>query len=469
MTARILVVDDIAANVKLLEAKLSAEYYDVITADNGRTAIEVAENQAPDIILLDVMMPGMDGFETCCELKANPKTAHIPVVMVTALSDVADRVRGLESGADDFLSKPVNDVALFARVRSLVRLKMMMDELRVRQETSGRLGAIASEFELADSPAKVLVVEKSRFTTQRLSDYLAEAEHEVVCADTGERALDLGREQQFDLVIVGIDLGGEDGLRLCSQFRSQEETRHLPLLLLLEDMDLPRLAKGLDLGVTDYLVKPLDRGELLARVRTQVRRRRYHDRLRERIQTSMSMAFTDSLTGLYNRRYLMTHLDRKLMGIAETGKPVSVMLFDVDHFKAVNDTHGHGVGDDVLVKLAEVASDNLRSVDLVARLGGEEFVVVMPESNAQTAMQVAERLCAQVAESSVPLPDGSPLSVTISIGVATSETADEMADDLLERADAALYGAKNAGRNRVQLADPPGAAADAPSAASGRY
>ena len=468
MTARILVVDDIAANVKLLEAKLSAEYYDVITADNGRTAIEVAETQAPDIILLDVMMPGMDGFEVCTELKANPKTAHIPVVMVTALSDVADRVRGLESGADDFLSKPVNDIALFARVRSLVRLKMMMDELRVRQETSGRLGAIASEFELADSPARVLVVEKSRFTTQRLSEYLAEADHEVVCADTGEGALELGRAQQFDLVIVGIDLGGEDGLRLCSQFRSQEETRHLPLLLLLEDMDLPRLAKGLDLGVTDYLVKPLDRGELLARVRTQVRRRRYHDRLRERIQTSMSMAFTDSLTGLYNRRYLMTHLDRKLMGIAETGKPVSVMLFDVDHFKAVNDTHGHGVGDDVLVKLAEVASDNLRSVDLVARLGGEEFVVVMPESNAATAMQVAERLCAQVAESTIDLPDGTPLSVTISIGVATSETAEEMADDLIERADGALYTAKNAGRNRVEMAAPPGAAAPS-TAAAGRY
>jgi len=469
MTARILVVDDIAANVKLLEAKLSAEYYDVITADNGRTAIEVAEHQAPDIILLDVMMPGMDGFETCCELKANPKTAHIPVVMVTALSDVADRVRGLESGADDFLSKPVNDVALFARVRSLVRLKMMMDELRVRQETSGRLGAIASEFELADSAAKVLVVEKSRFTTQRLSEYLGEGEHEVVCADTGERALELGREQQFDLVIVGIDLGGEDGLRLCSQFRSQEETRHLPLLLLLEDMDLPRLAKGLDLGVTDYLVKPLDRGELLARVRTQVRRRRYHDRLRERIQTSMSMAFTDSLTGLYNRRYLMTHLDRKLMGIAETGKPVSVMLFDVDHFKAVNDTHGHGVGDDVLVNLAEVASDNLRAVDLVARLGGEEFVVVMPESNAATAMQVAERLCSQVAESSIQLPDGTPLGVTVSIGVATSETADEMADDLLERADTALYTAKNAGRNRVSLADPPAGPPAQSTAAGARY
>jgi two-component system cell cycle response regulator len=452
MTARILVVDDIQANVKLLEAKLSAEYYEVLTADNGQACLRAAEAQAPDIILLDVMMPKMDGFETCQHLKANPKTAHIPVVMVTALSDVADRVKGLESGADDFLSKPVNDIALFARVRSLVRLKMMMDELRVRQETSGRLGAIASEFEVADDPARVLVVETSRFTAQRLTSYLGEGGHEVVCVDSGEAALETGRAQAFDLVIVAIDLSGEDGLRLCSQFRSQEETRHLPLLLVLEDMDLPRLAKGLDLGVTDYLIKPVDRGELLARTRTQVRRRRYHDRLRERIQTSVSMAFTDSLTGLYNRRYLMTHLDRKLMGIADTGKPVSAMMLDVDHFKAVNDRYGHGVGDDVLVQLATLACDNLRSVDLVARLGGEEFVVVMPETASQTAQQVAERFCAQVAETPVALPDGGELAITISIGVATAETAHDTADDLLERADQALYGAKNGGRNQVKLA-----------------
>ncbi|MBK5925761.1 hypothetical protein CCR87_00040 [Rhodobaculum claviforme] len=180
----------------------------------------------------------------------------------------------------------------------------------------------------------------------------------------------------------------------------------------------------------------------------------------------MSMAFIDSLTGLYNRRYLMTHLDRKLMGIADNEKPVSVMLFDVDNFKVVNDTHGHGVGDDVLVKLAEVANDNLRSIDLVARLGGEEFVAVMPETNSAAAFQVAERLCAQVADSSIELPDGSPLSVTISIGLATAETADEMADAILERADAALYAAKNAGRNQVQLAEPAGSTPE--SATAGR-
>src|SRR5678815_2278275 len=140
MTARVLVVDDVELNVKLLEAKLASEYFEVVTAYNGHSALELAEAEPPDIVLLDVMMPRMDGFEVCRRLKANERTTDIPVVMVTALSDVSDRLRGLESGADDFLTKPVNDVALFARVRSLVRLKTMVDELRLRQATGESMG-----------------------------------------------------------------------------------------------------------------------------------------------------------------------------------------------------------------------------------------------------------------------------------------------------------------------------------------
>ncbi|MGH6980414.1 MAG: response regulator, partial [Stellaceae bacterium] len=134
MSARILVVDDVTVNVRLLEAKLASEYFNVLTAFNGEKALEIAKAERPDLVLLDVMMPGMDGFEVCKRLKADPVTAEIPVVMVTALSDVSDRVKGLEAGADDFLTKPVNDVALFARVRSLVRLRRMMEEWHHREE-----------------------------------------------------------------------------------------------------------------------------------------------------------------------------------------------------------------------------------------------------------------------------------------------------------------------------------------------
>src|SRR6202048_4051442 len=140
MSGRVLVCDDVEANVKLLEAKLSSEYFDVLTAYNGPTALEIAETELPDVILLDVMMPRMDGFEVCRQLKANRRTVDVPVVMVTALSDTANRLRGLEPGPDDFLTKPVNDVALFARVRSLVRLKRTLDEWLLREGVHGRRG-----------------------------------------------------------------------------------------------------------------------------------------------------------------------------------------------------------------------------------------------------------------------------------------------------------------------------------------
>jgi two-component system cell cycle response regulator len=174
MSARVLVVDDVEVNVRLLEAKLSSEYFTVLTASSGSEALALAQSERPDIILLDVMMPEMDGFEACRRLKADPQTAEIPVVMVTALSETADRVRGLQSGADDFLTKPVNDVALFARVRSLVRLKRMMEEWRLREEVYGRFDTVIAETRRREdlSPARIVLWEESDFAAERVTEML---------------------------------------------------------------------------------------------------------------------------------------------------------------------------------------------------------------------------------------------------------------------------------------------------------
>ncbi len=453
MAARILVVDDIPANVRLLEAKLMAEYFEVITASDGQSALEIAAKEMPDIILLDVMMPGMDGYEVCSRLKSDPKMRHIPVVMVTALSEVSDRVRGLEVGADDFLTKPLNDVALFARVRSLVRLKMMTDELRVRQEASSRFDSIGSgepDEEAAISNANILLAETNDLTASKIINFLTELEHSVDHSRDPREVIELGQEKSYDLFIVALDLGGEDGLRLCSQLRAHEETRHVPILLVLEEENLSQLAKGLDIGVTDYLVKPIDPNELRARCKTQIKRRRYHDRLTDMLKKSVALAYTDPLTGVYNRRYMNAHLDRAIMEIAETAKPVSALMFDIDHFKKVNDTYGHASGDEVLKVLAKRVSDAVRDFDMLARYGGEEFVVIMPSASSEQAFTVAERLRTRVGDKPIEVPGSAePLTITISVGVATTSDPMEMADSLLARADTALYDAKSMGRNCV--------------------
>src|SRR5437588_3484410 len=232
MTARMLVVDDVPANVKLLEARLSAEYFDVMTASNGAEALAICARAECDIVLLDVMMPDMDGFEVCRRLKSNPVTHYIPVVMVTALDSPADRVRGLEAGADDFLTKPVSDVVLLARVRSLTRLKMMTDELRMRAITSLEIGMEAPERSAVADTGKggrILLVDDRPSSYERMAPVLS-AEHTVDVETNPSEALLHAAEGNYDLLIVSLSLDNFDGLRLCSQARSLERTRQVPIL-----------------------------------------------------------------------------------------------------------------------------------------------------------------------------------------------------------------------------------------------
>jgi two-component system cell cycle response regulator len=452
MSARVLVVDDVLPNVKLLEAKLSSEYFDVVTAMDGPTALQRIAEHPPDIVLLDVMMPNMDGFEVCRRIRKDPKSAHIPVVMVTALSDSEDRVRGIEAGADDFLTKPVNDVALFARVRSLVRLKMMLDELRLREQTSGDLGLLkeAASPDLGTAGAAVLVLEDSPIEQRKLGDALAAAGQTVTRCSTVAEATEALKTGAHDLFIVSLGLRGEDALRFCATLRSNERTRHLPILLVISEADTARLAKGLEIGVNDYITRPYDRNELMARVRTQVRRRRLQELLRTNYQRGLEAALTDPLTGLYNRRYMAQHLPGLLAKAAAAGKPLALFMIDIDHFKKVNDSFGHDVGDEVLAEFAVRLASNVRAIDLPVRHGGEEFVVVMPDTELEDARRIAERIRLHVAGAPFRVMGGDELlSVTISVGCATSAGAEDTPNSLLKRADEAVYEAKSSGRNRV--------------------
>jgi two-component system cell cycle response regulator len=452
MSARILVVDDIPANVKLLEARLSAEYFDVLTASNGAEALQICARAECDIVLLDVMMPDMDGFEVCRRLKSNPATHFIPVVMVTALDSPADRVRGLEAGADDFLTKPVSDVVLIARVRSLTRLKMMTDELRMRAITSLEIGMEAPERSAVNDTGRngrILLVDDRPSSYERLAPMLS-AEHHVDVETDPAQALFYAAEGNYDLLIVSLSLDNFDGLRLCSQARSLERTRQVPILAISDADNNARLLRGLEIGVNDYLLRPVDRNELLARARTQIKRRRYTDHLRDNVQNSIEMAITDALTGLHNRRYMESHLALLAEQASARGKPLALMMLDIDYFKRINDNYGHDAGDDVLREFAVRIRKSIRGIDLACRYGGEEFVIVMPETDLHVAGMVAERLRRSIAGEPFAIHKGARrIEVTISIGLSTLDRKGEPVADVLKRADTALYRAKHDGRNRV--------------------
>jgi two-component system cell cycle response regulator len=449
MSARILVVDDIEANVRLLQAKLEAEYYEVLTAPDGPTALIVAAAEKPDIILLDVMMPGMDGFTVCRHLKEDIETRHIPVVLLTALDGRSDRVAGLEAGADDFLTKPIDDVMLFARVRSLTRLKSVIDELRQREASGRRMGVIAGvASRLGGSGGRILIVDDHERQAQRVCAELA-IDHRPVVETTPETAM-LAARGPVDLIIINTAAKSFDGLRLAAQIRSDEITRSLPILAIVDFDERPRLVKALEIGVNDVLPRPIDPQELAARVKTQIRRKRYTDYLRDNLDQSLELAVTDQLTGLHNRRYMETQLEALVRRAVLGGSaPVAVLVIDIDHFKKINDSFGHGVGDEVLREFAVRLASNVRAIDLPVRFGGEEFVVVMPETELEDALRIAQRIRLHVAGSPFRVLDGEELlTVTISIGVAASAGEDTPLK-LIKRADEAMYEAKAHGRNRV--------------------
>jgi len=451
MSARILIVDDIEANRRLLQAKLEAQYHSVILASNGPQALEMARTHDPEIILLDVMMPGMDGYEVCRRLKADPVTSHIPVVMVTALSDTEDRVRGLDAGAEDFLTKPVDDFLLNSRVNALMRYSAVTSELRKREASGLKAGAVDGVVEeKVDRPARVFLIDDNPRTSARIATVLRDHGHKVMTLLESGSMGDLAQERT-DVLLVSLLSKTFDPLKLCAHFKSNDVTRAVSILLICDPLERAKAVKGLEIGASDMIMAPVDTQELLARVRTQTRRTRYVEILRERVDRGLELSVIDQLTGLYNRRYMNNQLQQYMHRAVMGGKPLSVMMLDIDHFKKINDTHGHQAGDEVLQELADRLRHNIRPMDVACRPGGEEFLVILPETPGELAYAAAERVRRSIAAGKFNvLSDTREIEVTVSAGVSSLLGPNDTMADLLARADSALYAAKSAGRNRVE-------------------
>jgi len=447
MSARILIVDDLAPNLHLLQVKLSAEYYDVVSAQSGEDALEVMTKERVDLILMDAIMPGMDGFETCRKLKNNPETYHIPVIMVTALDSTKDRIRGLEAGADDFITKPFDDFNLLARVKSLLRLKMVTDQLLSNTgHTLANSRSVVKEIE--KRRGHIVVLEDHEKRAQQLTAPLQDIHRFTIATNPSE--VIKCRASDTDLIIISLTSESFDGLRICASLKFDHETRNIPVLLVGMPEDENRFIRAYDLGINDTLMRPIEKQELIARVNTQLKRKFYSDALQENFNQDLEMVVADPLTGLGNRRYFERAV-APLFESLENGDPFSIIVFDIDNFKRVNDILGHDVGDDILKEVATRLVTHMRAIDIVSRYGGEEFMIAMPSSSQDDALRAADRIRGLIGGTPV-FVEGQALSVTISAGVAELSPGEKLRE-VFKRADTALYKAKREGRNRVVGAD----------------
>lgn len=470
MTVRILIVDGNAANRILMRATLQSAHYDAALASSFAQAQTMIDAHCPDLILLGLTGEEAGALGFCATLRADPRTARVPLIAVAGAAPTVLRLAMLTAGADDVLDRTAGQVYLLARIRSLVRARAIATDLNLREETHRALG-LADDAAPFVRPGHVAVITGNlACAPQVLAGLVKGLAGRTQLLDPKQDLSNGALEPAPDLFVIdgtSNGPGASDLFRMVADLRTRPGTRHAATLVMLPP-DCPDLgALILDLGASDITSSTVSAAELAHRIQALLRQKSESDRLRDRLSHGLEAAVTDPLTGLHNRRYALPQLDRIAQETSAAGRGLALMMLDIDHFKAVNDAHGHAAGDRVLAEVARRLRACLRPTDLIARVGGEEFVVALRDATPVQAQATAERLRRVIADSSFdfnPAAQGfthtgaAPLrlGVTLSIGLAFRDGCDRAApqgaDHLIERADRALYAAKAAGRNRVGLA-----------------
>ena len=440
----VLVVDDAPENITLLSRILKMSGYHVEVADNGASAVDVAKTLRPDLILLDVNMPVMDGFETCARLKEDERTRDIPVIFISALDNIADKARAFRAGGVDYILKPFEYEEVQARVethlvihRLGVQLELANKELVVRLDELTRSQILLAERESKLS-AFVAALPNLSFVLDEQGRYL-----EIMATET---SLLIAKPEELLGRLVEDVMPPKEGAKIIDAIRQTIE-------------------KG-NIQVIEYKIPVLAGGEhwFEGRIALMENDKRGHGKvvliaseITDRIllyQEVQRLANLDGLTGCFNRRHFMALASQEISRSMRYKRPLSFLMMDIDHFKGFNDQYGHQVGDQLLCHLVTVCQKQLRNLDFLGRYGGEEFVVLMPETTGAGAMLASERLREKIEEMKINTPAGK-LSITVSMGLTSLERGfdeTQTLDTLIKSADDALYAAKDAGRNCIRSA-----------------
>lgn len=454
---KILIVDDDPTSQKLLESMLPADRYSVIKANNGEEALKFAFNQPPDLILLDIMMPGIDGYEVTRKIKKHKKTKDIPIIIVTALDGHENKLKGLEEGAEELLNKPVHSAELLARIRSMLRLKEYRDQLTIRTLSGESFGGLPEPGEKVQIKEEeiphILLVEDTEVDAKLVKNALEGETFHLTTVKNGKDVFSEVKLKDIDLILLDILLPDINGFEICRRLKKKHEDIQVVIVTCLDDLDSK--IKGVELGADDFLVKPIIGRELKARVKTLLEKKVHLDDLRTHYRVALGKSQLDWLTGLYNHGYFQQFLGYELKRSLEQEFPVSLIMIDVDDFKSYNDTLGHSAGDAILREMGQVVRNSIREMDFAARYGGDEFAVVLPYVNRDNAVAIAERIHKALTSHEFFHDESIKMeNPTVSMGVAVFPEDATNKADLIIQADSMLYLAKQSGKNQYRISEP---------------
>ncbi len=465
MQGKILIIDSISTNRIVLKVKLSAAFYHVLQAGSIAEGLEIIGTQKPDLVISAMKLPDGSVNDLCRQLRGNRHATMVPVLAIGCDTNEESRLEALQAGATEVMHRPLNETLLLGRVRNMIRMHNQLDEWQIRDDTSCALGLAEAPTEFS-LPGKITLIGMDTTPFQswvrQLYPHLR-ADYSI--SHLRDSMSGMKAASAPDVIVLSLPSAPEltdECLRLIPALRASAKTRDIALLVIQKTIDPLRLTSALDMGADDVMTAGFRPAELALRLQVLLKRKRRVAQILQSVRTGLREVNHDPLTNLYNRRYAMPYVSRLIERCDTQSEPFAVLLGDMDHFKRVNDHYGHASGDAVLVETARRLRHIVRHTDVVARIGGEEFLIAMPKTGISTARCIADSICSAIADVPFKIPGASaPVPITISLGltfgtpaISKSDRLAETVETLLDRADKALYGAKIEGRNRVALNPP---------------
>jgi len=492
-TQKILIIEDNKLNLKLIRTILLISNFKVYEAENAEIGFQIIEEHRPDIILMDIQLPGMDGLTATRRIKATEAYKDIPVIALTAKAMEGDEQKALAAGCDGYIVKPINTQGFISTLNDCMQnaiqkrpnqaTKTQPKDTQNVHTLDHRIKNIEDAF---SQRRKILIVDDEPLNVQLMEKQLAEYSYDTISAYCGEDALDIVEKELPDLIILDIVMPGIDGFEVVRAVRANKRTADIPIILCTVLNSKEQRIRGLNLGADEFLNKPIMFEELVARVRSLIRIKAYQEQIKGyetiretfaslqyesgasetennehnktndkkmyRFENALHSALTDPLTTLYNQNYFLHFLEKELQRVKRNKIPLSLMMINIDDFRTINKTLGKSVGDVILKDIGILLSKSIRDVDIAARYSEDVFAIILPYTDETGASIVSERLRSQIASHNYTFPEiDHDFDITVSIGVLICQNNPLGKTAMVQHAEELIQASKNESKNKVLL------------------